>query len=154
MLGSGMDSRPWRLALPPGVRWFEVDRADVLAAKQRLLKANGASFTPSEANKAQASSSSCNDPGGAVSNSDQACSTSHDRDVQKHHASGHSLKALDWKCVAADLQKRGWTQKLIEAGLETHKRICWCAEGLLYYLHPDSVVEMLEVGLVWHMPGS
>lgn len=35
LLGSGMDSRPWRLELPEGVSWFEVDRADVLAAKTR-----------------------------------------------------------------------------------------------------------------------
>lgn len=46
MLGSGMDARPWRLALPPGVAWFEVDRADVLSAKQRLLRAHGVQLSP------------------------------------------------------------------------------------------------------------
>lgn len=33
----GMDTRPWRLPLPPNVSWFEVDRADVLAAKTATL---------------------------------------------------------------------------------------------------------------------
>ena len=30
LLGSGMDTRPWRLDLPAGVHWFEVDQQDVL----------------------------------------------------------------------------------------------------------------------------
>ena len=43
LLGAGMDARPWRLPLPPGrVRWIEVDRADVIAAKKRALAAAGA----------------------------------------------------------------------------------------------------------------
>ncbi|GFR48857.1 hypothetical protein Agub_g10811, partial [Astrephomene gubernaculifera] len=42
LLGSGLDARPWRLALPPGLRWLEVDRRDVLAAKQARLRALGA----------------------------------------------------------------------------------------------------------------
>jgi len=47
MLGAGMDARPWRLALPPGrVRWIEVDREDVIAAKRRALEAAGAEVPP------------------------------------------------------------------------------------------------------------
>jgi hypothetical protein len=42
LLGAGMDSRPWRLALPPGVAWFEVDRQDVLHAKAGTLQQHGA----------------------------------------------------------------------------------------------------------------
>lgn len=42
MLGAGMDSRPWRLPLPSGVSWFEVDRQDVLRAKQTTLQQAGA----------------------------------------------------------------------------------------------------------------
>jgi O-methyltransferase involved in polyketide biosynthesis len=42
VLGAGMDTRPWRLQLPPGVAWFEVDRHDVIAAKQQLLQRHGA----------------------------------------------------------------------------------------------------------------
>ena len=42
MLGSGMDSRAWRLPLPPGLKWFEVDREDVLEAKKVALTRAGA----------------------------------------------------------------------------------------------------------------
>lgn len=48
LLGSGMDSRPWRLRLPTGVAWFEVDRSDVLRAKRRLLERAGAAFAAEE----------------------------------------------------------------------------------------------------------
>jgi O-methyltransferase involved in polyketide biosynthesis len=36
-----MDTRPWRLPLPPNVDWFEVDRPDVLAAKVKTLTRAG-----------------------------------------------------------------------------------------------------------------
>ena len=45
LLGSGMDTRPWRLKLPPGIAWFEVDQAEVLNAKQQLLGREGVAFT-------------------------------------------------------------------------------------------------------------
>ncbi|KAG1667862.1 hypothetical protein FOA52_011050 [Chlamydomonas sp. UWO 241] len=46
-----MDTRPWRLSLPPAVTWYEVDRADVLRAKKKALRRAGASF---EAGKVKA----------------------------------------------------------------------------------------------------
>ena len=42
MVGTGMDARPWRLPLPPGTGWWEVDRRDVLSAKRRALRKAGA----------------------------------------------------------------------------------------------------------------
>lgn len=42
MLGAGMDSRAWRLPVPPGLKWFEVDREDVLEAKKLALTRAGA----------------------------------------------------------------------------------------------------------------
>lgn len=42
MLGSGFDSRPWRLSLG-ATRWFEVDLKEVITEKQRLLKTANAS---------------------------------------------------------------------------------------------------------------
>jgi len=36
-LGAGLDTRPWRLDLPPSLRWIEVDFADVLDYKDRLM---------------------------------------------------------------------------------------------------------------------
>jgi methyltransferase (TIGR00027 family) len=37
LLGAGLDTRPFRLDVPPRLRWFEVDRAEVLARKQQAL---------------------------------------------------------------------------------------------------------------------
>jgi methyltransferase (TIGR00027 family) len=37
--GCGLDTRPWRLALPPDLRWIEVDFADMLDYKDTLLAA-------------------------------------------------------------------------------------------------------------------
>ena len=36
-VGCGLDTRPWRLALPPGLRWIEVDFADLLDYKDALM---------------------------------------------------------------------------------------------------------------------
>jgi methyltransferase (TIGR00027 family) len=40
-VGAGLDARPFRLPAPPGARLYEVDRADVFAAKRRILRATG-----------------------------------------------------------------------------------------------------------------
>ncbi|MGW4483693.1 SAM-dependent methyltransferase [Amycolatopsis sp. NPDC004368] len=37
LLGSGLDTRAWRLDLPADLRFFELDRADVLGFKRRVL---------------------------------------------------------------------------------------------------------------------
>ncbi|WP_433292333.1 class I SAM-dependent methyltransferase [Pseudonocardia sp. CA-142604] len=37
VLGAGLDTRPFRLDVPHRLRWFEVDRAEVLARKQQIL---------------------------------------------------------------------------------------------------------------------
>ena len=42
LLGAGMDSRAWRLELPPGTCWYELDQKDILAAKGAALDALGA----------------------------------------------------------------------------------------------------------------
>jgi methyltransferase (TIGR00027 family) len=38
-LGCGLDTRPWRLELPPELRWIEVDFADMLDYKNGLMSA-------------------------------------------------------------------------------------------------------------------
>lgn len=38
-LGCGLDTRPWRLDLPPNLRWVEVDFPDILDYKEMLLSA-------------------------------------------------------------------------------------------------------------------
>lgn len=36
-LGAGLDTRPYRMALPPGLRWVEVDYSHVIALKEECL---------------------------------------------------------------------------------------------------------------------
>ncbi len=36
-LGAGLDTRPWRMELPPALQWVEVDYPHVLAAKAKVL---------------------------------------------------------------------------------------------------------------------
>ena len=38
-VGCGLDTRPWRLELPPHLRWIEIDFADMLDYKDSLLSA-------------------------------------------------------------------------------------------------------------------
>jgi methyltransferase (TIGR00027 family) len=38
-VGCGLDTRPWRLDLPPDLRWIEVDFADILDYKDGLISA-------------------------------------------------------------------------------------------------------------------
>jgi methyltransferase (TIGR00027 family) len=38
-VGCGLDTRPWRLELPPGLRWIEVDFADMLDYKDARMAA-------------------------------------------------------------------------------------------------------------------
>lgn len=38
LLGAGMDTRALRLDLPAGLHWFEIDRAEVLRFKHKLLR--------------------------------------------------------------------------------------------------------------------
>ncbi|KAK9805049.1 hypothetical protein WJX73_006997 [Symbiochloris irregularis] len=42
MLGAGLDARPWRLPLAAGIRWYEIDRQEVLRVKEKILQASGA----------------------------------------------------------------------------------------------------------------
>jgi O-methyltransferase involved in polyketide biosynthesis len=37
-VGSGLDTRPWRLNLDKNLRWIEVDFADILDYKDRLMQ--------------------------------------------------------------------------------------------------------------------
>lgn len=47
-LGAGMDTRAWRLDLPQGVAWFEVDQPHVLKAKRRVMSSAGAGFSKAD----------------------------------------------------------------------------------------------------------
>ncbi|KAG2453866.1 hypothetical protein HYH02_002073 [Chlamydomonas schloesseri] len=167
LLGSGLDSRPWRLALPPGVAWFEVDRRDVLAAKTRRLNEMGAQ-TQTQTPRARAAkrqlqaqgaeplqmrSLSGTAAGGATPTrqEEQARPALPDEKVEEY---AHPLKAASWACVAVDLQHRGWSRGLLRAGLDPAASVCWILEGLLYYLEERDVRALLQEAASVSGPGS
>ena len=49
VLGSGLDSRPWRLPMPAHVAWYEVDWPDCISGKHARLADIGAATSHSEA---------------------------------------------------------------------------------------------------------
>ena len=49
VLGSGLDSRPWRLPLPAHVAWYEVDWPDCISGKQARLADIGAATSHGQA---------------------------------------------------------------------------------------------------------
>jgi hypothetical protein len=110
MLGAGMDTRPWRLPLDPDLKWFELDRSDVLAAKQKALQEAGAGFEPGTSAQAAA---------GIKQNSSSGSTNSHSSSKESSSSSVQvPLRVGQWACASADLQKAGWVQKLQEVGLQ------------------------------------
>lgn len=159
-----MDARPWRLPLAPGISWHEVDTQVVLTAKQKLLNAAGAQLAKqglqTDSSNAQSSSSTS-----------QELPVRHEvyQEENKMRNTKHSNKELlislsaitgrnssssrckfplltaGWTCTPTDLQRPNWTPKLTSQGLDKNQPVMWVAEGLLYYLEPDTVQPMLQV---------
>lgn len=140
MLGAGMDTRPWRLPLDPQLKWFELDRQDVLAAKQAALRSAGAAFEPCHTRTRENTTcptTSSNSSHGALNsnghdsslaNGHSTCSNGSSAAVSGNKADGvgvvaaqqqHPLRVGCWVCASADLQQQGWSAKLQAAGLET-----------------------------------
>lgn len=105
LIAAGLDTRAFRLTWPPGLRLFELDQAPVLAYKEEVLRAAGATPT---------------------------CSR---------------------RAVAVDLLG-DWTLPLVEAGFVPQQPAAWLLEGLLFYLPPDKLTELLEQTLDLAAPGS
>ena len=95
LLGAGFDTRAFRLPWPPGVRCFELDTGDVLAAQQQVL-------------------------------TEQSAAAGCERIV-----------------VPTDL-RGDWPAELRAAGLDPAQPAVWVAEGLLVYLSPDHVDQLLD----------
>jgi Leucine carboxyl methyltransferase len=55
-----------------------------------------------------------------------------------------ALRVASWRCAPTDLQRVGWSARLVRAGLSCHQPTAWLAEGLLYYLNPNTVGPMLQ----------
>lgn len=103
VLGAGMDSRPWRMQLPPGVRWLELDLPGVVAAKRQQLEQLGVALGPGQA-------SAGSDPQAAA-------------------AAAYPLQAASWAGLSADLSRPGWSDALRAAGLDPQQPTVWVAEG-------------------------
>ncbi|MCJ1461832.1 hypothetical protein MMC07_000431 [Pseudocyphellaria aurata] len=112
VLGSGLDSRPWRLPLPAHVAWFEVDWPDCISGKKARLAGIGAATSPGET-----------------------------------HAK-HPLKSASWAGVSTDLAQPGFIKDLEAAGFSQALPSVFLCEGLLYYLQPAQVDELLQGILV------
>lgn len=110
VIGSGMDTRPWRLDLPQGVKWFEIDTADVLKAKTKTLKRLGASFQQQEHQEGQG------------------------QNQEGTTTAAYPLKTASWTSVAVDVSSPGWCTSLVSAGFNSKEPTLWVLEGLLMYL--------------------
>lgn len=93
LLGAGLDTRPYRLALPADVDWYELDRREVFASKEAIL-------------------------------------AEHVPRCRRH-------------TVVADVTA-DWATPLLAAGLDQAGQTLWLAEGLLFYLTEETIIEMLR----------
>lgn len=125
MLGAGMDTRPWRLALPPDTHWFELDQADVLGAKVATMRAAGAQL-------------------------EDAPTAHHAGEA----APEFPLRAAKWTAVPVDLARPNWRDALSAAGHNAAAPTVWAAEGLLMYLNVGDVESLLTTTRALSAPGS
>lgn len=130
-LGAGLSTRPWRLHLPATLRWFDVDRQDVIDAKEDLLVSCGAEVDiMSPLRRSQSKNSMLERQIGSLD----------------HHSLNvtYPIRCESRASVAADLGAASWTVALKEAGFDPSKPTVWIAEGLLMYLLPERVDELLK----------
>lgn len=140
-LGAGLSTRPWRLHLPATVHWFDVDRQDVLDAKEILLEKYGAEVDlMSPVRRSMSKNSMLESKIGSID----------------HHFEGvqYPLRCASRVGVAADLGHKGWTKSLMAAGFDPNRPTVWIAEGLLMYLEEEHVGELLEETRSISAPGS
>mmetsp|Transcript_22065 Transcript_22065/g.61234 ORF Transcript_22065/g.61234 Transcript_22065/m.61234 type:complete len:348 (-) Transcript_22065:109-1152(-) len=124
VLGTGMDTRPWRLPVPPGVVWFDVDRPDVIAAKVHEL--HEARAQTSAANRSDGSSPLC-----YPCRVDRYCPVA--TDLSAPTSLQHSLAA---------------------AGFDPLVPTVWLGEGLLMYLPEAGVLGLLRQAAALSSRGS
>jgi methyltransferase (TIGR00027 family) len=95
LLGSGMDTRAYRLDIPKSVTMYELDYPRVLAYKTQTLELVGAEPT---------------------------------------------CKRIE---IGTDMAVEDWAEKLLDAGFDTMTPTMWIAEGLLYYIPKQGLLELL-----------
>lgn len=145
LLGSGMDSRPWRLLnLPPGVSWFELDMPDVVHAKIARLRDAGAQMHTIDTRQQQSMQQDTQQGDDNAlqhalealrGGSRAAPPSSPSHQIAQPTSYAFPLLVHAWCAVAVDLRKgEEWVVELLHHGFDPEVPTVWVAEGLLYYL--------------------
>jgi O-methyltransferase involved in polyketide biosynthesis len=133
-LGAGLSTRPWRLHLPASLKWFDVDRQDVIDAKEDVLLGLGAEVEiMSPMRRSHSNNALLERQIGSLTG------TNHN-----HRAVEYPLRCDERMSVTADLGHPSWMRSLLEAGFDPNKPTVWIAEGLLMYLEPARVDALLK----------
>jgi O-methyltransferase involved in polyketide biosynthesis len=143
VLGAGMDARAWRLTLPQGLAWLEVDRPGVLEAKRAALAAAGAELGGEPAS-----------PMRAAPSANALLEAKLGALARTASSAGVPLRAERWAGVAADLGAPGWQAALRAEGHDARRPTLWVAEGLLMYLEPARATALLAELAALSAPGS
>jgi O-methyltransferase involved in polyketide biosynthesis len=143
-LGAGLSTRPWRLHLPASLKWFDVDRQDVIDVKEDLLMEHGAEVEIMSPMRRSHSKNSMLE-----------------RQIGSLEGANHNSKSVEYplRCdcrasVATDVGESSWMRALIEAGFDRNKPTVWIAEGLLMYLDTERVDALLKEVASLSAPGS
>lgn len=172
MMGSGMDTRPWRLTLPTDINWFEFDLQQVLGLKAALLSASGAEIPRCNTGWRgwfghRCEFSPCTLPSnwtmmGAGANQEAAVEGLLEQNSGGAVAeslglglglgrTSTPLAARSWKGIAANLTGNDWTRELLRAGYRPFRRTVWVLEGFLTYFDSETGGRILKqmAGKVW-----
>lgn len=118
-LGAGMDARPWRLPLPPGTRWWEVDVERVLTVKRGLL------ITAAHA-------------GGVPTDLVTMSGRQPVPQLPAPRTIAHPLRAATLAFVAANVGARGWGHALATAHHDATTPTLFIAEGIIMYMDGEA----------------
>ena len=143
-LGAGLSTRPWRLHLPASLRWFDVDRQDVIDVKEDMLLKHGAECEiMSPMRRSHSKNALLEFQIGSLAGSNH-----------NHKAVEYPLRCDSRASVSTDVGNPTWARSLLEAGFDPNKPTVWIAEGLLMYLEPERVDALLRGVAALSAPGS
>jgi methyltransferase (TIGR00027 family) len=95
-LGSGMDTRAFRLGIPKSITMYEIDYPQTHAYKTQKLELAGAEPT------------------------------------------------CERIAITADMATEDWAKKLLDAGFDRSSPTVWVAEGVLYYIPKNGLLELIK----------
>jgi O-methyltransferase involved in polyketide biosynthesis len=169
IVGAGMDTRAWRLPLPPGLAVFEIDRSDVLNAKKWSLYKSGAeqqqngasaarfplrcgSWTPVPINLAKAA---------AAFSSQQLALTTTMSSLVSYTPNGEndrdppsSARSTATLTSPRHAEQHDILTALQNAGFDPSAPCVWVLEGVLMYFEMDQVENLIAALAEASAPGS